>query len=521
MSDGQIDALCKAVQRGNVEKIRELLAEGVAVNGKDRIGMTPLMHAAQKGHVESVKILLAAGADPHIKAMGDTVLRLIKDHIAIAKMDDSTAKLIPKLKEIETLLKNAPAVPQAKPAEKTEKAPGRHQQAAANASSQADVALNAKAKALRKAATRGDAEKVRQALKDGAPLETLNENKWTPIMLAAQGGHAEVFRILVDAGANLQHRGLSDTDLIGCAAEGGNVEILQFLLKTGHPVEGYWNPRSREEKRMGNFTPLMNAALNGHLDAVRVLLAAGADRDAKFDGETTLKRVQQNIKFPHGEKEVALVPRLKAIAELLQGRAASSKSEEDEFVREVEAFTTNAARPEYSHLLQLLNSECGKGKPWQPVADHGLEAAKVLSFTLKHCKNEQQLESLQKAAREAGCHLVLAEPWVPGESAKWTLFPTSNPYAVVAACGTEGANHSVNTQDIIAWLRQVEMQNPFDLTLCNHESVGCHFHGQVKSASKLAKSMAEICPSVLDELDDAATLANCIKKERSIYLRWD
>lgn len=521
MSQANVEALCKAAERGQVARIRELLSEGTPVDGKDKIGSTPLMHAAESGQVEAVRVLLDAGADPTIKLAGSTILRMVKDQIAMAGMDDGIARLLPKLREIESILKQAASAPKVVQHASSKVSSSKSPPAVDNKPPQEDAAIKAKAKALLKAADQGDAEKIRQLLNDGAPLETLNENKWTPIMLAARGGHAEVFRILVDAGANLHHRGLSDSDLIGSAAEGGNVEIIQFLLSKGHAVEGYWEPRSREEKRMGNFTPLMNAALNGHMDAVKVLLAAGADRDAKFDGETALKRVQQSIKFPFGDKEIALVPKWKAIVELLKQRATGSKSDEDQLTREVEAFAKNAIRPEYNQLLQQLTSECGKGKPWKPVADHGIAAKNVLLLALKDCKNEQQLATLQKTARNAGCHLVLAEPWLPGQSAKLVLFPTNNPYAVILACGTEGANYSVDTQAIITWLKQVEKQNPFELILCNHESICCRFHGEVKGASKLTKSMVEICPNVLDDFEDAATLAACLKKEKTIYLRWD
>ena len=101
------------------------------------------------------------------------------------------------------------------------------------------------------------------------------------------------------------------------------------------------------------------------------------------------------------------------------------------------------------------------------------------------------------------------------------FFPTDEKLAVLAACGTEGANYSVNTPAIIDWLRTLDRDNPFDLVLCNHESVGVRFRVAIKNAAKMAKSMAEICPAVLDELEDDAILAASIKKDRSFSLRWD
>jgi ankyrin repeat protein len=52
-----------AVQDGDVVRVKQLLAEGAAVNAWDEDGYTPLHYAAMKGHLEIMQILIAAGAD--------------------------------------------------------------------------------------------------------------------------------------------------------------------------------------------------------------------------------------------------------------------------------------------------------------------------------------------------------------------------------------------------------------------------------------------------------------------------
>ncbi|MFO0969812.1 MAG: ankyrin repeat domain-containing protein [Gemmataceae bacterium] len=138
---------------------------------------------------------------------------------------------------------------------------------------------NPKPKHLFKAARAGDAAKIRELLAAGAPLEATDLNGLTPVMAAAQAGQGEAFHTLVEAGANLNALGLDQTDLLECAAEGGNAEIVRFLLERGLPVEGHWQPRSLVARRQGHITPLMSAAINGHVEAVHVLLAAGANRE--------------------------------------------------------------------------------------------------------------------------------------------------------------------------------------------------------------------------------------------------
>jgi ankyrin repeat protein len=179
-----------------------------------------------------------------------------------------------------------------------------------------------KPKWLRKAASAGDAARIRELLAEGAPIETPDENQKTPVMLAAQGGHWDAFKALVDAGANLHHLALTQVDLLECAAAGGNVEIIRFLLGHGHPIEGHANPsdwKSRELRRLGHLTPLNMAAIYGHVEAVRVLLQAGANRNAMYDEETPLMRVRDMIRHPIDDGQAARKADFEAVVALLDG----------------------------------------------------------------------------------------------------------------------------------------------------------------------------------------------------------
>src|SRR5207244_2169390 len=107
-------------------------------------------------------------------------------------------------------------------------------------------------------------------------------------------------------------------------------------------------------------------------------------------------------------------------------------------------FNENARQPSYEQVHRALAERCGKARRWQPEQDHGVAAEGVFCFTLPRGTDAKTLSDLQKEVAQAGFHLVLAEPWDTGATADIVLYPTSDPFAVIAAVGTEGANYSIH-----------------------------------------------------------------------------
>ncbi len=57
----------KAAEEGNIETVKQHLADGAAVNAKNKYEQTPLHFAAFKGHKEIAELLIAKGADVNAK----------------------------------------------------------------------------------------------------------------------------------------------------------------------------------------------------------------------------------------------------------------------------------------------------------------------------------------------------------------------------------------------------------------------------------------------------------------------
>ena len=158
-------------------------------------------------------------------------------------------------------------------------------------------------------ASRGDISGVRNELAKGVSIHVRDANKHAPLDCAASSPHADakMLRFLIDAGADVKALvPESESFSLGLAACSGTVEKIQVLLDAGADIK-FESPKGytvlinimyalHNDERlvpMAEFliqhgaetdcetdyseSPLSVASLMGRFDAVKVLLAAGAD----------------------------------------------------------------------------------------------------------------------------------------------------------------------------------------------------------------------------------------------------
>ena len=156
-------ALYGAAERGHVDALRRLVAEGADPNWRNISGWTPVMIAAAEKHLDAVVVLLEAKADPNIRnAYGRTAIMFA------AGYGQTTI--------VEKLLAGG-ANPNLVPTDQTGWT------------------------ALISAAARGHASTVEALLRGGADPAMRARNGTTALEIARSAGHAEVVRLLEAATA--------------------------------------------------------------------------------------------------------------------------------------------------------------------------------------------------------------------------------------------------------------------------------------------------------------------------------
>lgn len=123
--------------------------------------------------------------------------------------------------------------------------------------------------ALFYAAHYGHIEILNLLLKAGARPDYANGRGITPLASAALNGHEEIVDFLLQAGADPNFVFPIGGTALCAAAKNNRIEIMSKLISAGADVNGA-SPELL-------ITPLMGVAGHGHLKAVNLLLAAGAN----------------------------------------------------------------------------------------------------------------------------------------------------------------------------------------------------------------------------------------------------
>jgi ankyrin repeat protein len=131
------------------------------------------------------------------------------------------------------------------------------------------------------AAALGYLDRLRERLEgDPGAVDALSSDGYTALHFAAFFAKPEAARILLDADAKVGTVAANETRVqpLHSAAAGRQIEICRLLLAAGAEIDA---------RQAEGFTPLHQAAQNGDPETVELFLSAGADPGARTDDGRT------------------------------------------------------------------------------------------------------------------------------------------------------------------------------------------------------------------------------------------
>lgn len=137
---------------------------------------------------------------------------------------------------------------------------------------------------------------VEELIADGVMVNCKSSDQHTALHVACYHGHDEIIRILFAAGANSETRSNKGETPLHHACLAGKHATVKLLLDT-YRVD----PNARMD---GGITPLMLAAHHGHMENIELLLAAGAELNARADNTLRAYHFAYNNKKNEASKRL-------------------------------------------------------------------------------------------------------------------------------------------------------------------------------------------------------------------------
>ena len=302
--------LLNASSKGDLDKVKSLLKQGVDINTVYDNGDTGLILASTNGHVDVVEFLIKSGINIEaVNQRGKTSLMLASQdgNIEIVKLlIKSGADVNAKDENEETALKWASEY-------------GTLEVLNILLKSGADIKGKSAYAALQSAVFGRRTDYVKALIDAGVNVNRVPVDEGlTVLMWASSEGSFDIVKILVTAGAdvNLKIKTGYTALMAGSVCIEGiddNMDVIRYLVKAGADIHALSND---------NETALMNAARNGNLAAVSLYISKGADMNAKNNKGLTALTLAQKTLAGASEEELYYYEGVPSVIEFLKKKGA-------------------------------------------------------------------------------------------------------------------------------------------------------------------------------------------------------
>ncbi len=296
--------------------VRFLISEGADINSKSKYGWPALHWAVSTAQKDLVELLIAKGAGIDSTDWGGSTPL----HWAVHNNREYKQRLIDLTAEIKATTTGVNA-------------------ASTESPKQIGIMQSSKVAEISK-------DLVRLLIAKGANVNAKNKDGDTPLIEAAKGAELEVVKLLVASGASINVKNKHDITPLENAARNGRADILELLLiAQGHVSD--W----------ASGTLLLGAAQSCRKDTVRLLIAKGADVNARNESGVTPLGLAIG-----GHREQKELPE----AEYAPGyvKRGDYFYRQNEYDRAIEDYTSAIQRFQYND-----DAYVGRGRAWAKKGD--------------------------------------------------------------------------------------------------------------------------------------------------------
>jgi len=360
--------------------------------------------------------------------------------------------------------------------------------------------------ALSCAAADNQAETVELLLKAAAD-PTIPSGKRNPLTVAIEHQSNRAVLPLLRA---LPPKSISKAklnSLLIAAVVNKEAELTRWLLDHGADVE-----TTKPLPLFGDVqkaTLLMYAAFENDFPTCEVLLAAGADINAKDEkGNTALSYATESVRHKYGGKKmIAWLEKKGAVVGKAHSKAAKPTPGS--------ALGKAAESAEFQRVLQELKDLTKKKANALEGHEDTIEGA--YGFLVSEKQSRQIVEQKQTEYVARGAFIFHGEDLTGKPGPCLGVVATSDPFAAVTAIGTEGPNENVYNADLVKWLKQVMKQENGRIVGLAFATIEVVLGDSPRDAMRLAQQIQKIASAAGD---DPAALAKKLETDHRFTLWW-